>query len=134
MEKHLDHFFLWISCIIRKAINGHIIMNTNQVGDISANGHHLGYFSSKILDLCIDDLVLKFNILITILIFTFFFNCWFRTSARERSNKFIREWICCKSFRIVSTIFENWFIDGVSNCCPILFLAINVLVLPLSAS
>lgn len=126
-----DHFFLWITCIIRSAINGQMTMNTNQVGDISAIGHHLGYFSSKILDLCIDDLVLKFSILISILIFTFFFNCWFRNSAKERSNKLIREWIWCMSLRIDSTIFNTWLIAGTVSTER---LAITVLVLPLSAS
>lgn len=128
-----NHFFLWIARITRKATNGHMITNANHAGDVSTKGHHLGYLSSKIFDLFIDVLVLKFKTLISIFIFTFFLSCWFRTSAKERSIKLILVWIWCKSFRKFSTVFKSWLIDAmVSKCSSQLFIAIRVFVLPLS--
>lgn len=114
-ETHAHHFFFWIVCIMRCAKNGQTIMNMNQVGEISAKGHHVGYLTSKILDLFIDDLVVKFNTLISILMFTFFLSCWFFTSPNDRSSKLMRVCICCTSLRIVLTVLSSWLIVDVTS-------------------
>lgn len=134
LPRNTHHFRFCIVWIRRCAKNGHTIINMNQVGDISENGHHTGYFSSKILDLFIDVLVVKFNTFITISMFTFFLSCWFLTSVNARSSKLMRAWICCTSDRIESTVLSIWLIvdAAISIWCrlPPFMSGVNVCELP----